>query len=161
MNSTEYVVAQTPFTVRRVVKWGHCDPAGVVYTVVFGEYVISTAELFYAHLLGESPQLAKDRHGFGTPTRGLTFDFRRSLRPDEQFDVEVRVGKIGSRTYELQMHGFTGEGETVFLACLTPICIVRGKRQGIVIPDVFRKALEAYQASTRDLRPLPLQDQET
>ncbi len=36
MTSTEHVVADTPFTVRRMVKWGHCDPAGVVYTVVFG-----------------------------------------------------------------------------------------------------------------------------
>ena len=156
MTSTEHVVADTPFTVRRMVKWGHCDPAGVVYTVVFGEYVISTAELFYAYLLGESPQLAKDHHGFGTPTRALTFDFRRSLRPDEQFDMEVRVGKIGSRTYELHMHGFNQAGQTVFLACLTPICIVRGKREGIAIPDVFRKALEDYQARTSGLPPLPL-----
>lgn len=153
--ATEYVTALTPFTVRRTVKWGHCDPAGVVYTVVFGEYVISTAELFYAHLLGQSPQLAKDHHGFGTPTRGLTFDFRRSLRPDEQFDVELRVGKIGARTYELHMHGFAQSGETVFLACLTPICVVRGKREGIAIPSVFRKALEDYQARTSGLPPLP------
>lgn len=155
--STEHMVCHAPFTVRRVVKWGHCDPAGVVYTVVFGEYVMSTAELFYAHLLGISPQLAKDRHGFGTPSRALSFDFRRSLRPDELFDTEVRVGNVGGRTYELQMRGLTLQGETVFTASLTPICVVRGERVSIEIPEVFRKALTDYQQRTQGLQSFVLQ----
>lgn len=40
MTSTEHVLSQLPFVVRRRVKWGECDPAGVVYTVTFSEYVI-------------------------------------------------------------------------------------------------------------------------
>jgi len=146
MASTEHVTGTQPFTIRRTVKWGDCDPAGVVYTVVFGEYVISAAELFYRHLFGEGPQHAKDRHGFGTPTRGLTFDFQRSLRPDEQFDVEVAVDEIRSRTYTLVMHGRTLAGETVFIARLTPICVARGERRAIDMPPVLREALQAYQA---------------
>ena len=47
MTSTEYIVSELPLVVRRRVKWGECDPAGVVYTVSFSEYVISAAELFY------------------------------------------------------------------------------------------------------------------
>jgi acyl-CoA thioester hydrolase len=46
MISTEHVLRTLPFTVRRRVKWGECDPAKVVYTVTFSEYVISVAELF-------------------------------------------------------------------------------------------------------------------
>src|SRR5439155_20898499 len=40
MFSTEQVIGTTPVVIRRRVKWGDCDPAGVVYTVTFGEYVI-------------------------------------------------------------------------------------------------------------------------
>ncbi len=39
MICTEAVLADTPFVVRRRVKWGECDPAGVVYTPSFSEYV--------------------------------------------------------------------------------------------------------------------------
>ncbi|HCN70762.1 MAG TPA: thioesterase [Pusillimonas sp.] len=147
MISTEHVVCELPFTVRRTVKWGQCDPAGVVYTVVFAEYVISTAELFYGSLFGQGPQQAKDEYQFGTPTRGLTFDFRKSLRPDDLFDTEVRVGRIGTSTYQLLMHARDMEGDTVFTACLTPICIVRGQRESISIPEHFKEKLKVHQSS--------------
>jgi acyl-CoA thioester hydrolase len=144
MTSTEYVIADTPFTIRRRVKWGECDPAGVVYTVSFAEYVMSAAELFYGFLLGSSPQAAKQEHGFGTPTGALNLDFKRSLRPDEEFDITVRPGDIRQRSYVLQIDARTPPGEPVFSAELTPICISRAERRAIPLPTSFRLALEQY-----------------
>ena len=46
MTYTEAVVSKQPFTVRRRVRFGDCDPAGVVYTVQFSEYVVSAMDLF-------------------------------------------------------------------------------------------------------------------
>lgn len=149
MISTEHVIADTPFTVRRIVKWGQCDPAGVVYTVAFGEYVISTAELFYAHLMGQSPQRGKDHHDFGTPTRALSFDFQRSLRPDDQFDTIVTIGEIRNSTFELVMTATNEALETVFIARLIPVCIFRGERKSRPLPNFLREALETYKARTQ------------
>lgn len=146
MIATEYIVSETPFVIRRRVKWGDCDPAGVVYTVTFGEYVISAAELFYERLLGTTPQCAKDEHGFGTPTRALTFDFHASLWPDETFDMTVSVEHIGERTYTLNITG-SARGHSAFVAKLTPICVARGERRAIPIPAVMRDALLAYQTA--------------
>ncbi|GAB1576162.1 MULTISPECIES: thioesterase family protein [Bordetella] len=146
MISTEHVISETPFVIRRRVKWGDCDPAGVVYTVMFGEYVISAAELFYGRLLGGTPQRLKDEHGFGTPTRALAFDFRASLWPDEEFDMSVAVEHIGQRTYTLHIAGSV-RGEPAFDARLTPICVARGERRAIPVPPVMRDALLAYQAA--------------
>ncbi|MHC8946233.1 acyl-CoA thioester hydrolase [Advenella incenata] len=144
MISTEYVVNEAPFVIRRRVKWGDCDPAGVVYTVTFSEYVISAAELFYGHLLGGTPQRVKDEHGFGTPTRALAFDFRASLWPDEEFDMAVYVENIGQRTYTLHIAGSV-RGQAAFDARLTPICVARGERRAIALPDILRDALLGYQ----------------
>jgi acyl-CoA thioesterase FadM len=145
MTCTEAVVAAAPFTVRRRVKWGECDPAGVVYTPSFSEYVISTAELFYESLFGGPPQRTKDELGFGTPTRGLTFDFRRSLWPDESFDISVAVESIGTRSFTLVMTARMSEGgETAFIGRLTPICVRRGSRDAISVPATLREALEQY-----------------
>ncbi|WP_287183639.1 thioesterase family protein [Paraburkholderia sp.] len=143
--STESLVSVDPVTIRRRVKWGECDPAGVVYTVTFSEYVISAAEIFYGVLFDCPPQKAKQREGFGTPTRALSFDFERSLRPDEEFEIVVTVGDVRQRSYVLNMVARTLEKEPVFTAELTPVCVARDERRSIDIPDNFRRALLKYQ----------------
>lgn len=147
MIATEQVLSERPLVVRRRVKWGDCDPAGVVYTPTFSEYVISAAELFYGALFNTTPQRAKHEQGFGTPSRALAFDFRRSLRPDDEFDMTVTVAGIHSRTYVLDVTGRTLEGEVIFVATLTPVCVARDERRSIEIPPAFRQALEGYQAA--------------
>lgn len=145
----EEVINLAPLVVRRRVRWGECDPAGVVYTATFADYVISAAELFYGVLFDTTPQRAKSEQGFGTPSRALSFDFRRSLRPDDVFEIAVIVGAIKERTYVLDMTASTPEGDVVFTAQLTPVCVARDERRSIPIPASFRDALELYQAACR------------
>jgi acyl-CoA thioester hydrolase len=145
--STEHIIGTAPLVIRRRVKWGDCDPAGVVYTVTFAEYVISAAELFYGLVFDTTPQRAKDEFGFGTPTKALAFDFRDSLRPDDEFDMTVTVADIRTRTYVLHIAAHTPAGLEVFHADLTPICVARGERRSIVIPEPFRAVLERYRAA--------------
>lgn len=144
MTATEYTVSAVPLVVRRRVKWGECDPAGVVYTVAFSEYAMSAAELFYGSLFETTPQRAKNEQGFGTPSRALDFDFRLSLRPDDEFEMTVGVVDIRSRTYGLEITGRTATGDVAFVARLTPVCVARDERRSIEIPPNFRKALERY-----------------
>ena len=93
----EFVLTAVPFVVRRRVKWGDCDPAGMVYTVMFSEFVISTAELFYAALLGGPAYTKMTALDCTTPTRALSFDFQRSLAVDDEFEIEVRVAEVRKR----------------------------------------------------------------
>lgn len=141
----EYLRSERPLVVRRRVRWGECDPAGVVYTATFADYVISAAELFYGVLFGTTPQQAKNAQGFGTPSRALSFDFVRSLRPDDEFDMTVRVAEVRSRTYVLAIAATTPQGEPVFDALLTPVCVARPERTSIEIPPAFRQALLDHQ----------------
>ncbi len=142
----EHVINEVPFTVRRRVKWSECDPAGVVYTATFSEYVLSAAELFYSSLLGGPPQSMKSAMDCGTPTRALAFDFQRSLKPDDEFDMTVTVIDVRTRTFVLEIDARTREGDVVFQATLTPICIGRAERRGVAVPEVLRTKLEQYRA---------------
>jgi acyl-CoA thioesterase FadM len=146
----EYLLGERPLSVRRRVKWGECDPAGVVYTAVFADYVIAAAELFYGALLRTTPQQAKRELGFGTPSRALSFDFRRSLRPDDEFDMTVYVADVRERSYVLDIAATTSDGETVFNARLTPVCVARPERISIDIPPAFRKVLLDYRRDCGD-----------
>jgi acyl-CoA thioester hydrolase len=147
MISTEHVIGTQPLVIRRRVKWGECDPAGVVYTVTFGEYVMSAAELFYGFLFGGPPQRAKDAAGFGTPTRALAFDFQKSLWPDDDFDMTVTVADIQTHTYVLDITARSPASGIIFRAALTPICIASDERRAIEIPAAFRGALERYRTA--------------
>jgi len=79
------------YRAQRRARWSECDPAGVVYTVNFCEYVASAFELFMAELLGGPLQTMKQRHGLATPARALTLEFTGPLRPDEEFVMTVAV----------------------------------------------------------------------
>jgi acyl-CoA thioesterase FadM len=153
VTSTEHIVGATPLVIRRRVKWGECDPAGVVYTVVFAEYVISAAELFYGSVFSNTAQRSKHELGFGTPTRALEFDFRRPLWPDDEFDMVVTLVDIRTRTYVLHITGRTLEGDDVFHAALTPICVAHDTRKAIAIPPPFRSALELYRGACSKTSP--------
>ena len=82
----------------------------------------------------------------GTPTRALAFDFQRSLKPDDEFDMTVTVIDVRTRTFVLEIDARTREGDVVFHATLTPICIGRAERRGVAVPEVLRTKLEQYRA---------------
>jgi acyl-CoA thioesterase FadM len=147
---SEWLVSERPFVVRRCVKWGECDPAGVVYTVNFSEYVIAVANRFYAYLLGAPLEPAKNEHGFGTPVKALSFVFNKSLRPDELFDMSVTVIGVRDRSFDLAIEATNMSGESVFSAKLSPICIARPERRSIAIPPLFRAKLLAVMTAASE-----------
>src|SRR5579872_1907364 len=140
--ATERVIGWPPLKVLRRVRWGECDPAGVVYTVNFCEYVASAFELFMTELLGGPLQAIKKQHGFAVAARALTLDFLGSLQPDDQFVMTVLVTELRTRTFDLSVTGACGARE-IFRAKLTPIS-VDPTRSAIAIPELLRQGLDAY-----------------
>ena len=142
LDVTEQVVDLLPLRVRRRVKWGECDPAGVVYTARFSDYVISAFELFMRHLM--------DEPGCDTPAKGLSFEFRASLRPGDEFEMTVLIADIRNRTFDLDILGRDLDGKDLFRARLTPITINRGDRsRAIELPAMLRERLESYRTSCK------------
>src|SRR5437868_3736297 len=142
LDVTEQVIERTPLRVRRRVKWGECDPAGVVYTARFSDYVISAFELFMRHLV--------DEPGCDTPAKALSFEFRASLRPGDEFEMTVLVVDIRNRTFDLEINGRDLDGKHLFRARLTPITIQRSDRsRAIELPATLRERLESYRTSCK------------
>ncbi len=72
--------------------------------------------------------------------------FDSSLRPDDRFDVEVRVTGIRNTTFECAFVG-TRDGTPSFTARMTTICISPGERKAIRVPDSLRAKLEPHLAA--------------
>ncbi len=147
MTSTETVIRTSPFTIRRRARFGDCDPAGVVYTVRFSDFVVSAMDLFLSELLG-GPHIER-LHGVQTPIKALKFVFLAPLRPNDDFDMIVSVREIRTRTFDLAIAAAMPSGQPVFEALLTPICMTAaGGRRSLAIPDQLRIPLTIYQQRT-------------
>lgn len=142
MKATEIVVSESPFRVRREVRWSDCDPAGVVYTGRYTEYLLGAIALFTDHL-GEGRRLG-DAHGVGTPCKAMSFEFIATLWPGDTIDIECTVGAIRTRSYDIRVNARRPDGRPVFSAVFSPICVRLDERIGTTIPDSLRTALQRH-----------------
>jgi acyl-CoA thioesterase FadM len=138
------LLAAIPFRIRRRVNWGDCDPAGVVYTPRFSDYVVETYLEFSAQLLGSPLNDTLKALDLSLPAKAMSMEFKRSLWPDEYFDIVVRVEAIRTRTFDLSIRATTPEGTPVFDATLSPICVRPATRESCPIPESLRSKLESY-----------------
>jgi 4-hydroxybenzoyl-CoA thioesterase len=145
--STESVITIFPFTIRRHVRFGDCDPAGVVYTVRFSDYAVSAMDLFLSHILS-GPNL-EQIPDVQTPIKALSFVFSAPLRPNDEFDMAVTVREIRTRTFDLALVATLPSGTVAFEALLTPICVTTGgDRRSLPIPARLQTLLEQSQERT-------------
>lgn len=139
------------FSVVRRVKWSECDPAGVVYTGVFPEYVLTAADEFYGYLYGSTAAEMKMTLDIELPTSAMEFSFRRPLYPDQSVEMLFKIGDIGERTFQLLVNGICEDRQLAFESKITPICIERNVRKSKVMPDELRLSLEYYRAASEKL----------
>ncbi|WP_299847753.1 thioesterase family protein [uncultured Paracoccus sp.] len=151
--ATEEIVSDGPLVIRRVVRWGDCDPAGVAYTPRFLDYVVTAHEVFISMMLGGPIHLLKDGLSVDFPVRGVEIDFRSTLPLDAQFDMEVRVGEIRSRTFDLLIRARKVESEgkrqgpLAFTARITPVTVDRHSRAAVALPEQLKSRVAAYAAA--------------
>lgn len=140
----EALLSVRPIVMRRRVLWSECDPARVVYTGRFFDYIFSAYGWFLRRVLNEGGTL--DSLGLGTPMKAVSLEFHRMLRPDDWFEVTLTVEEIRTRSFDL---GATArlDGEPAFSARISPIFVNDQTKTSEPIPAAFREKLEAYRRS--------------
>ncbi len=137
-----------PFTVARVVQWGEADPAGIVYTTQFLDYVMETVEAFWRGMIGVSFYQLHKQHHLGSPTVSSQLDFQQPLRSGEPFTVELRIPRLTRSTIGFSLIGRNTAGAGCFTGALVS-CIINDQTvRSVPIPDWIRQPIEAYRAAT-------------
>ena len=139
--ATEAVVSLDPFVVRRRVAFGDCDPAGIVYTPRYGEYVAGAFFLFLDTRFAPSFVARLGALGVVPPARRVEMDLLRSLVPGDVLDLTVTVADLGGTSYTLAAAGATPEGAAVLKARTTMVTVSMETRRPVALPDAFREAL--------------------
>ena len=143
-DSVEHVVSTHPFTVRRRIRWGDCDPAGVVYTGRFVEYLLGAVDLFSRHAFGGLRSAFVNGLGVDTPCKGLSLDFHVALAPDDTVDIVLEVARIGEHSWDLEATARLPDGRVAFRGRFSPICIHLEPRRKAPIPAALRERLERH-----------------
>lgn len=149
LDYSEKMISTQPLVVRRRVKFGECDPAGVVYTPVFSEYALSAFQWFLGTMLGGPMWQELKRAGIDSPIKAIGFEFRNMLVTDQVFDMTCRVTDLRTRTFDVEVLGrsTTETPHDLFVAKVTPIILSRAEKKSIVIPDALRRNLEQYRSA--------------
>lgn len=142
----EALLSVRPIVMRRRVLWSECDPARVVYTGRFFDYIFSAYGWFLRRVLNDGETL--DSYGLGTPMKAVSLEFHRMLRPDDWFEVTLVIEAIRTRSFDLTALARLDGGELAFNARISPIFVNDSTKTSEAIPAAFRERLETYRKST-------------
>jgi 4-hydroxybenzoyl-CoA thioesterase len=133
------------YTHDQLIRFSHCDPAGIVYFPRFFDLAHATMEDWFAHGLRQPlPDLIRDRR-IGTPTVTVQCDFAKPLRMGDTLRFELRVLKLGNASVQL---GYSGKKDGVEHLRLTQTIAFMALDAGTAtaIPPDLRPRIEEYLA---------------
>ena len=126
------------FLYRHQIRWGECDPAGIVYSPNILGYALQAVEVWYESTVGESWTSVMDARGLLTPWVHVDLDFRQPMRPGDRITVDLRLVELGNASLEFRATGLDGEGRELFQARLVSCFVDKATGRPTRIPDDLR-----------------------
>jgi 4-hydroxybenzoyl-CoA thioesterase len=132
----------------QLIRFSHCDPAGIVYFPRFFDLAHATMEDWLAEGVGEGlPALIGGRH-IGTPTVSIQCDFAKTLRIGDTLRFELKVVKLGNASVQLAYSGKKDAGGEEHLAIRQTIVFMDLEAgRAIPIPGDLRPRIEQFLAA--------------
>jgi len=145
------------FTYTRRVSFSETDLAGIVHFSNFFRYMEEAEHAFYRSLGYSVHAMPGDEDGstVGWPRVHAEADYRRPLRFEEEFEVELLIEEIRSKTITYKLNFWKTEDgrELAAHGKLVVVCVAfdSGERKGmkaVSIPTHFREKIEATTGSS-------------
>jgi YbgC/YbaW family acyl-CoA thioester hydrolase len=131
-----------PFTTQITVRFGDCDPAGLVYYPVIFHYLHIAMEEFLGSVLrvGYNELMVSERIGF--PTVKVQTQFQKPILYGDQVQITIGVTKVGRSSLTLQYDLARSSDKVLYAtATLVHVAMNLDSRRSTEIPDRFREAL--------------------
>lgn len=130
------------------VRFGDCDPAGIVYFPRFFDFFHQAMETWFpAHLGFGYDEFVRVRK-LGFPAVHTEADFRAPSRFGERIEIHQRVTKLGRSSIEFayEVHGDDGLRATGRSVCVVMNLDERSPDHGkaVAVPDELRARIEAF-----------------
>lgn len=133
-----------PFTTRITVRFGDCDPAGLVYYPVIFHYYHIAMEEFFSERCGIPYHALMARERIGFPTVNVQAEFFAPLVYGDEADMGVSVSRVGRSSvifkYEVRRasdHALCARSTQV------QVCMNLDERRAASIPEKYRRIFTA------------------
>lgn len=133
-----------PFTARIPVRFGDCDPAGLVYYPTLFHYCHVAMEEFFAARCGvEYARLVADER-IGFPTVNARAEFFEPFVYGDVAEVEVWVSRVGrsSVTFEYRLRRVR-DARLCVSATLIQVSMNLDERRAVSVPENLRLVFES------------------
>jgi len=128
---------------RLMVRFGACDPAGIVYTPEYLNLFNGVVEDWYGAALGVSYHELVGKRRTGLGYAHVSIDFAKPSQMGDKLDVAVIVRKIGHTSVTFTVHAFK-EGVECVRATFVTVTTSLADHKPIALPDDLRGGLERY-----------------
>ena len=139
------------FTLAIPVRFGDCDPAGILYFPRYYDLFHQTMEVWFGEQLGLPYQDFIREHGLGLPAVHSECDFKQPAEFGETVYVTLSLGRVGTTSVTLDYvvtgddGGVRATGRTVTVVMdLDPAST--GHRQTVPVPQWLRERFEALRS---------------
>lgn len=130
------------FERKELVRFGHCDPAGIVFYPRYFEMLNSVVEDWITEGLGISYAELLGPRRVGLPSVHLSADFRRISRMGDVLTQQVAIQRLGSKSLSLTITFLGDDGVRVEFSQVL-VCTSLLTHQSQPFPDDLRAALQA------------------
>ena len=143
------------FTTQKLVRFHHCDPAGIVFYPQFFYLLHEVQEDFLAHI--GFPEHALIASGVGLPIVDFKTQFSARCRNGEQLTMTLTLSRIGGASLGMhyEIHGAapsaTEAGTLRLKADGVVVYSTLPHGKAMAIPDALRSALLPYLQPTPEL----------
>jgi 4-hydroxybenzoyl-CoA thioesterase len=125
---------------RITVRFGDCDPAGLVYYPVIFHYChVAMEEFFAEHCKTPYHKLMEDER-IGFPTVNTQAEFFVPLIYGDEADVEVSVSRVGESSVALEYHVRRASDGVLCARCTNVhVSMNLDTRRSVKIPERYRQ----------------------
>jgi 4-hydroxybenzoyl-CoA thioesterase len=132
-----------------LVRFGDCDPAGIVFYPRYFEMFNNLVEDWCAHGLGTSFRELHQERGLGLPTVSIQTEFVAPSRLGDVLHAELEVEKIGGASITVLIRLLGEDGSERVRAGLVLVLMELKTMRATRIPDAMRARVAQFGPAER------------
>lgn len=136
-------------TYTRIIEWGDCDPAGIVFNPQFFRFFDHGTALLYGAAGWPKPRMLERFGVAGCPLVSTEASFHAPCRYGDQVDITSSVVELGRSSFRIE-HKLNKDGVLCVAGKEVRVWTVRdaqGALKSAPIPDEVREAFGGSQGS--------------
>jgi 4-hydroxybenzoyl-CoA thioesterase len=133
------------FSRERLIRFSHCDPAGIVYFVNFFDMVGGVVEDWFREAVGLPFNEMHLERRVGFPIVNTGCEFFRPAHLGDTLKLELVIAQLGRSSIEFSVTGSVG-GEDKFRARHKVALVSLDTFRALPIPDDMRTKMSPYLA---------------